>query len=59
MTLRHVAGAGLLGGIGFTVALFVAGLAFTSHDIASAAKVGILCGSLLAGAAGYALLRRR
>lgn len=54
---RQVAGIGLLGGIGFTMALFIAGLAFTSAAELEAAKVGILVASVLAGVVGLALLR--
>lgn len=54
---RQVIGIGSLGGIGFTMSLFITGLAFTSGALVDAAKLGILAGSLLAGAAGYGLLR--
>jgi NhaA family Na+:H+ antiporter len=54
----QVAGLGLLGGIGFTMALFIAGLAFTSAGDLDAAKVGILAASVLAAVAGLLLLRR-
>jgi NhaA family Na+:H+ antiporter len=47
-----IAGAGLLGGIGFTMALFIGALAFGEGALAQAAKVGILAASLLACAAG-------
>jgi NhaA family Na+:H+ antiporter len=56
-------GAKLLGvatvaGIGFTVALFIAALAYPGHpDLLDEAKVGILAGSLLSGLAGAAILR--
>ncbi|MCL6649861.1 MAG: Na+/H+ antiporter NhaA [Chloroflexi bacterium] len=50
-------GAGLLAGIGFTVALFVNELAFAGQPAAEAAKVGILAASLIAASAGLALLR--
>jgi NhaA family Na+:H+ antiporter len=53
---RHVAGAAMLSGIGFTMALFIAGLAFPPEDL-DTAKVGILAGSLVAGLSGFALLR--
>ncbi|HEX6261335.1 MAG TPA: Na+/H+ antiporter NhaA [Actinomycetota bacterium] len=49
-------------GIGFTVSLFIASLAFTDPEILAAAKVGILAASIVAGAIGAALLamsRRR
>jgi len=55
---RHIHGAGWLAGIGFTMSLFVAGLAFAEGDLLMMAKLGILTGSLCAGAAGAALLRR-
>jgi NhaA family Na+:H+ antiporter len=54
---RHIFGAGLLGGIGFTVSLFIAGLAFEDQLMGDEAKMGILAASLVAGAAGYAWLR--
>jgi len=54
--LLHVLGAGLLAGIGFTVALFVTSLAFSASELQNDAKVGIVAASLLAGAAGLALL---
>ncbi|MGD9502758.1 MAG: Na+/H+ antiporter NhaA [Methyloceanibacter sp.] len=48
-------GAGLLAGIGFTMALFIANLAFEGGELESA-KFGILVASLLAGVAGLAVL---
>ncbi|MCZ6463317.1 MAG: Na+/H+ antiporter NhaA [Proteobacteria bacterium] len=53
-----MAGAGMLAGIGFTMALFIAGLALDGGAL-DAAKVGILGGSAVAGAAGMAWLRWR
>ena len=53
----HVVGIGLLGGIGFTVAIFIAGLAFNDVALVNDAKMGIIGASLVAGLAGYALLR--
>ena len=49
-----------LGGIGFTMSLFVADLAFSaSHpELLDPAKVGILLGTLLSGVLGYLLMRR-
>jgi NhaA family Na+:H+ antiporter len=58
VTWRMVGGAGLLGGIGFTMALFIAGLAFASEPaLLVAAKLGILGASLVAGIAGWIALR--
>jgi NhaA family Na+:H+ antiporter len=48
--------AGWLGGIGFTMSIFVAGLAFTNDRLLSTAKLGIFAASLLAGTAGSLLL---
>jgi NhaA family Na+:H+ antiporter len=52
----HMLGVGGLAGIGFTVSLFITGLAFTDEDTISAAKLGILVGSVVAAAIGAALL---
>jgi NhaA family Na+:H+ antiporter len=59
VTWKSIAGAGLLGGIGFTMALFIAGLAFSgAPELLVAAKLGILGASLIAGLAGWLVLRR-
>jgi NhaA family Na+:H+ antiporter len=52
-----VAGGGLLAGIGFTMALFIAGLALDGPML-DAAKVGILAASTLAALLGMAVLLR-
>jgi NhaA family Na+:H+ antiporter len=54
-----VLGVALLCGIGFTMSLFIAGLAFEGDalQLAKQSRLGILCGSLVAGAAGYLVLR--
>ena len=57
VTWRHVIGAGMLGGIGFTMSLFVANLAFRIVGVANEAKVMILVASVVAGALGYCWLR--
>ena len=58
VTYRHVLGLAVTAGIGFTVALFVAGLAFgPGSAFTDSAKIGILGGSLVSGLVGYALLR--
>ena len=59
VTQRMVVGAGVLGGIGFTMALFIAGLAFPNSGQLDAAKLGVLGASALAGLIGYAILRTR
>ena len=54
---RAIAGGGMLAGIGFTMALFVAGLALEGATL-EAAKVGILGASVVAAAIGLAVLAR-
>ncbi len=53
----QLASVACLGGIGFTVSLFVTELAFEAGPIANAARIGILFGSLIAGIVGYLVLR--
>lgn len=55
---RHLVGVGYLAGIGFTMSLFIAGLAFDNYSLQVSAKVGILFSSILAGLIGWLLLRR-
>jgi NhaA family Na+:H+ antiporter len=57
VTWRQVAGAAALGGIGFTMSLFIATLAFADAALLDAAKLGILGASLVAGLGGWLLLR--
>jgi NhaA family Na+:H+ antiporter len=55
---HHVYGAALLCGIGFTMSLFIGGLAFPGRpDEVDAAKLGTLAGSLLSAIAGWVMLR--
>lgn len=53
----HVAGLGLLGGIGFTMSIFIALLSFKNPEYQNQAKFAILVASVLAGMSGYFLLR--
>jgi NhaA family Na+:H+ antiporter len=53
---RHIVGAGLIGGVGFTVSLFITGLAFTDKVLVEEAKVGVLAASLIAALSGYLFL---
>lgn len=55
---RALAGAGLLAGIGFTMSLFVGGLAFDGGEMLESAKLGILSASVVAAVLGLALLAR-
>lgn len=49
-------GVSMLGGIGFTMSLFVGGLAFTNPEFLTFTRIGILLGSFLSGSVGYALI---
>lgn len=54
---RHVFGAGLLGGIGFTMSIFITNLAFVGQaEVVNASKMAILLASLVAGLIGFAWL---
>lgn len=55
---RHMLGLSFLAGIGFTMSLFIASLAFRGSELLEVAKLGILGGSLLAGGIGSVLLLR-
>jgi Na+:H+ antiporter, NhaA family len=52
----HMLGASILGGVGFTMAIFVANLAFTDEMHIATAKLAILAASLLAGVLGFVFL---
>jgi NhaA family Na+:H+ antiporter len=56
---RHVTGVAVLCGIGFTMSLFIATLAFPDPAALDVAKIGILAGSLVAGLAGWFILAGR
>jgi NhaA family Na+:H+ antiporter len=55
--MRHIFGVALLGGIGFTMSIFIAELAFVNspQDLLYA-KAGVLAGSLIAGIGGASIL---
>lgn len=57
MRMRHVAAAALLAGIGFTMSLFIGGLAFGDGAEMNAVRLGVLGASILAAGAGLLLLR--
>ena len=55
---RHLVGAGLLGGIGFTMSIFITNLAFAGQaNLIDASKIAIFLASLAAGVLGFAWLR--
>ena len=57
-TWKVVYGVALLGGIGFTMSLFIADLSFSDFKMLEFSKIGILTGSLISGMAGYFILKR-
>jgi NhaA family Na+:H+ antiporter len=55
---KHVIGAGLLGGIGFTMSIFITNLAFADQTAEiNSSKIAILVGSLLAATLGFLWLK--
>ena len=58
MTGVHMMGLLMVAGIGFTVSLFISGLAFDDALVGDQAKIGVLAGSLIAAAAGLGILSR-
>ncbi len=55
---KHVFGAGLLGGIGFTMSIFITNLAFVGEsNVITASKIAILLASLTAGTVGFLWLK--
>jgi len=58
MDWKHVLGAGLLAGIGFTMSIFITNLAYAGNpEVITASKIAILLSSLAAGAVGFLWLR--
>jgi len=57
VTMAQIASVSLLAGIGFTMSIFIAGLAFSDAQYLLNAKIGILAASFFAGVAGYIALR--
>ncbi|WP_238858515.1 Na+/H+ antiporter NhaA [Clostridium sp. YIM B02569] len=57
VTKRHLYGASVLGGIGFTMSLFVSSLSFTEESALSMAKISIIIASILSAAFGAAIFK--
>jgi NhaA family Na+:H+ antiporter len=55
---NQIIGVSFLGGLGFTMALFISGLAYTDAALIDGSKTGILLGSMVAGIIGYLILRK-
>jgi NhaA family Na+:H+ antiporter len=53
---NHIIGASMLGGIGFTMSLFISGLSFVEVDYLNYSKLGIFAGSIMAAVAGLIYL---
>lgn len=53
----QVTGVGLLGGIGFTMAIFISGLAFNDAELVTQSKLAIFVASIMTGILGYVFLR--
>ncbi len=57
VNFKQLAGVSFLGGLGFTMSLFINGLAYDDPNLIDSAKMGILLGSLIAGLLGYFMIR--
>ena len=58
VSFGQIAGISILAGVGFTMSMFIANLAFSDASmLMDSAKIGILAGSLVSGVAGYMVLR--
>jgi Na+:H+ antiporter, NhaA family len=56
---RQIIGAGFLGGIGFTMSIFITMLAFDNPEFVLTSKISIMLGSIAAGCAGFLILSRQ
>ena len=57
MNYKQVYGAALLCGVGFTMSLFIGGLAFAGETALFDERLGIIMGSIVSGVAGYLMLK--
>ncbi|HEU5293103.1 MAG TPA: Na+/H+ antiporter NhaA [Cyclobacteriaceae bacterium] len=55
---KHLLGVGFLGGIGFTMSIFITLLAYNQPDLITASKIAVLLASLVSGTIGYLWLRK-
>jgi NhaA family Na+:H+ antiporter len=56
VTWKHIYGVGLLAGIGFTMSIFISGLAFADEAVVQVAKIGIFAASFISAIAGLLVL---
>lgn len=56
VTWSHILGASMLGGIGFTMSIFIGGLSFVRPEFVELAKIGVIGGSVLSGILGLSVL---
>ena len=59
VTIKDVFGLSLLCGIGFTMSLFINGLAFTDPVLIDSSKLGVFIGSMISAIAGYLILKSK
>ena len=57
MQWSHLVGLGVLGGVGFTMSIFIANLAFSQGTTIQSSKIAVLAASLLASILGFSLIR--
>jgi NhaA family Na+:H+ antiporter len=57
MNYKQIYGASLLCGVGFTMSLFIGGLAFAGDTTLFDERLGIIMGSIVSGIAGYLMLK--
>ncbi len=57
VNFKQLFGVSMLGGLGFTMSLFIANLAYGNESLIAASKMGVIMGSLVAGVVGYLVLR--
>lgn len=56
VTWLHIFGASILGGIGFTMSIFISGLSFSDQELIELSKFGVIGGSMISGILGLAIL---
>jgi Na+:H+ antiporter, NhaA family len=59
MSWKHIIGAAFLGGIGFTMSVFITLLAFAEPETIQFSKIAVFLGSIFAGTTGFLILNRR